>query len=76
MTDLSLRQQRLATFLDRVWSSGDIDAIDEFLADRYTIRHDPGDPWNGQTLDIAGFKERVRLSRAPFPDQRFDVQHW
>lgn len=25
-------------------------------------------------LDIAGFKERVRQSRAPFPDQRFDVQ--
>ena len=36
--------------------------------------HDPGDPWNGKELDLAGYKERVRISRAPFPDQAFDVQ--
>jgi steroid delta-isomerase-like uncharacterized protein len=73
---VSLRQQLLKEFLDRVWSSGEIDQCDRFLADSYTIRHDPGDPWDGRILDLAGFKERVRLSRAPFPDQRFDVQRW
>lgn len=73
---LSKRQQLLKEFLDRVWSAGEIDQCDRFLADRYTIQHDPGDPWDGQTLDPAGFKERVRVSRAPFPDQRFEVQQW
>jgi len=70
------RQKILAEFLDRVWSGDDIEACDRFLADAYTIAHDPGDPWEGRTLDLDGFKQRVRLSRAPFPDQRFDVQAW
>lgn len=68
------RKQVLANFLNDVWSGGKIDACDDYLADVYTIHHDPGDPWEGQRLDVAAFKERVRLSRAPFPDQRFDVQ--
>ena len=70
------RQRKLAEFLDRVWSNGDIDQCDHFLADTYVIRHDPGDPWDGKCLDIDGFKERVRLSRLPFPDQRFNMQMW
>jgi predicted ester cyclase len=45
-----------------------------YLADTYTIHHDPGDPWDGQILDIAGFMNRVRISRAPFPDQQFHVR--
>ncbi len=63
----------LARFFQDVWTEGDVDAIDGYLAPRYTIHHDPGDPWDGQTLDIAGFKERVRQSRAPFPDQCFTI---
>ena len=76
MKPLTARQHILKEFLDRVWSSGEIDQCDRFLADRYTIRHDPGDPWDGQVLDLAGFKTRVRSSRAPFPDQRFDPHAW
>ena len=38
------------------------------------IRHDPGDPWDRRELNRAEYKARVRLSRAPFPDQRFDLQ--
>jgi steroid delta-isomerase-like uncharacterized protein len=76
MTQLTLRQGILREFLDRVWSSGEIDQCDRFLAGSYTIHHDPGDPWDGRVLDLAAFKERVRLSREPFPDQRFDVQAW
>lgn len=72
MTDA--RRRFLTEFLDAVWSRGEIDRSGEFVAADYTILHDPGDPWEGQTLDLSGFKERVRLSRAPFPDQRFDVQ--
>ena len=73
---VSIRQRLLMEFLDRVWSSGEVDQCDRFLADSYAIRHDPGDPWDGRILDLVGFKERVRLSREPFPDQRFDVQRW
>ena len=76
MTQLTTRQNILTEFLERVWSSGEIDQCDRFLAESYTIRHDPGDPWDGLTLDLARFKERVRLSREPFPDQRFELQEW
>ncbi len=67
-------KELLSQFMDEVWSGGDIDACDRFIADEYTVHNDPGDPWHGQTLSLDGFKERVRLSRAPFPDQRFDIQ--
>ncbi|MEM9684877.1 MAG: ester cyclase [Pseudomonadota bacterium] len=66
-------KDRLADFIEAVWSQGDVDAADRFLAQAYTIHHDPGDPWDGQILDMEGFKDRVRRSRAPFPDQRFNI---
>jgi predicted ester cyclase len=61
-------------FLDEVWSGGNIAACASYLAPAYTIHHDPGDPWEGQTLDLASFQSRARASRAPFPDQRFLIQ--
>jgi len=64
----------VADYLHHVWNEGDIDACDRFLKPTYTIHHDPGDPWEGKTLTLAEFKERVRVSRAPFPDQAFDVE--
>ncbi len=67
----------LLAFMDTVWSSSDAEAAaaatDAWLADSYTIHHDPGDPWDGQTLDRAGYKQRLTASRAPFPDQRFTI---
>ena len=68
-----INKQQLANFIEQVWSEGNVDAADDYLAPRYTIHHDPGDPWDGQTLDLAGFKERVIASRVPFPDQRFTI---
>ena len=64
----------LTRFLWEVWNKGDIEAADQYIAARYTIHHDPGDPWDQQELDLAAFKQRVRLSRAPFPDQHFALQ--
>ena len=61
----------LTSFMREVWSDGAVERCDTYLADRYTIHHDPGDPWDGQTLDIDAFKDRVRLSRAPFPISNF-----
>jgi predicted ester cyclase len=67
------RKKLLASFIEEVWSQGRIEACDDFIGETYTIRHDPGDPWDGRTLSRDGFKERVRTSRGPFPDQRFTL---
>ena len=67
------RKKLLASFIEEVWSQGRIAACDDFVGETYIIRHDPGDPWDGQTLSRDGFKERVRTSRGPFPDQRFTL---
>jgi steroid delta-isomerase-like uncharacterized protein len=67
------RQIILSNFMQEVWSNGNVQYCDTCLADTYTIHHDPGDPWDRQTLDIAEFKTRVELSRAPFPDQVFQI---
>jgi predicted ester cyclase len=67
-------KETLTRFLEEVWSQGDVEASERYIAPLYTIHHDPGDPWEGRQLDLPGYKERVRLSRAPFPDQRFFVQ--
>lgn len=71
MTEPEALKARLADFIEQVWNQGLTQAADHFLAERYTIHHDPGDPWDGQSLDRAGFKARLAASRAPCPDQRF-----
>lgn len=48
-------------------------AVEELIAGAYTIHHDPGDAWEGRTLGHDVFVERLKASRAPFPDQRFTV---
>ncbi len=63
----------LRRFIERVWNSGDLTAVDEFLAETYTIHSDPGDRWDGQTLTRDGFRERLTISREPFPDLRFQL---
>jgi steroid delta-isomerase-like uncharacterized protein len=66
-------KETLDNFVQEVWNDGNIEASDNFVAAKYKIHHDPGDPWDGKELDLEGFKERVRLSRAPLPDQCFDI---
>jgi steroid delta-isomerase-like uncharacterized protein len=65
----------LTDFIEEVWNCGHIEASAQYVAPRYKIHHDPGDPWDQQELDLAAFQDRVRKSRAPFPDQRFRIQH-
>jgi steroid delta-isomerase-like uncharacterized protein len=64
----------LKEFIRKVWDEGNDEAASEYVASSYTIHHDPGDPWEGMTLDLEGFKERVRKSRQPVPDQKFTLQ--
>jgi steroid delta-isomerase-like uncharacterized protein len=74
MSNAAANKELLTQFLAEVWNAGNIEASDKYVAPKYTIHHDPGDPWDQQELDLAQYKERVRLSRAPFPDQRFTVR--
>ena len=64
----------LTQFIREVWTEGNIEASEKYIAPRYTIHHDPGDPWDGKELTLEGYKERVRVSRTPFPDQRFEIK--
>ena len=66
--------ETLRDFLETVWNKGDKEAAADYIASSYAIRHDPGDPWDGKVLDVEEFKNRVRISRTPFPDQRFEVE--
>lgn len=68
------RKEILTEFFQEVWNKGNLESMERFLAPKYKIHHDPGDPWSGKELDLEGFRERVRLSRAPFPDQQFAIQ--
>ncbi|WP_417609939.1 ester cyclase [Parasphingorhabdus sp.] len=72
--EISARKQILTDFLQDVWTDGQVEKVDHYLADNYSIHNDPGDPWDGQTLSIAGFKDRLIQSRAMAPDQIFDVE--
>ena len=68
------KKEILTQFTREVWSEGNVEASDKYIAPRYTIHHDPGDPWEGRELDLVGYKERVKTLRAAFPDQHFDIQ--
>jgi len=74
MTTKADNKELLIRFIDEVWNAGNADAADRYVAPKYTIHHDPGDSWDKKVLDLSGYKERVRVSRAPFPDQRFSIQ--
>lgn len=67
-------ERLVRTLFERVWNANDLDAVDDLLAEQYTIHHDPGDPWEGNTLTHAGFKERLTISRSPFPDLNFEIE--
>ena len=80
MAPTSSRKEILSRFLKEVWTDGDVSAAEKYVAAFYTIHHDPGDPWDAKQLDLDGYKERLRVSRAPFPDQDGDAVvvtwHW
>lgn len=56
-----------------VWSQDDLSSLDLLIAERYTIFSDPGDAWEGQTLDRAAYRSRLMHSRMAFPDLVFEV---
>ena len=74
MSDAEANKALLNRFLAEVWNAGNIEAAGRYVAPKYKIHHDPGDPWDKQELDLAQYIDRVKVSRAPFPDQCFTVQ--
>ncbi|MGV6819283.1 MAG: ester cyclase [Parvularcula sp.] len=66
---------RIVRFLDEIWRDEKTDLINHYIAPTYTIHHDPGDPWDGKTLDRDGYIERLLASRAGAPDQAFTTVH-
>lgn len=63
----------LKCFMKEVWNNGDFTNLGDYVARTYEIRHDPGDPWDGKTLDADEFKVRVMYSRNAFPDLHFNL---
>jgi len=76
MSKIETNKALVKRLLDEIWGREDFSHVEEFIAFPYTLFNDPNDPWDGQSLDRDGFVERVRKSRAPFPDQKFTVVHW
>lgn len=64
----------LSNFMDDIWNTGDYSKVEQYVAPEYTVKHDPGDAWDGKTLDHATFIERVRYSRNAFPDLNFAIR--
>ena len=73
MTNSTLKST-LQTFMGTIWNTGDFSQLEQYVSQQYTIKHDPGDAWEGQTLDHATFQQRVMYSRNAFPDLNFDIQ--
>ena len=76
--DALLSKQRnkevVVRLVEEVWSKGNLAMVDELVSPHYLIRHDPGDKWEGKTIDLASFKERVSMSRHILPDQKFYIE--
>jgi steroid delta-isomerase-like uncharacterized protein len=58
---------------DAVWTRGELDAIPRLVAPKYVVHSDPGDAWDGRTLDPSAYRKRVEYSRGAFPDLAFTV---
>jgi len=67
-------KSKLQSFMDIIWNQGDFSQIGDFVSEQYTVKHDPGDAWEGQTLDRETFIKRVMYSRNAFPDLNFAIQ--
>lgn len=74
MSQNEQRKEILRQFLNEVWSDGDARSGGQVcradLHDSSCSRRSVGE----EATRPAGYKERVRTSRASFPNQRFDVQ--
>ncbi len=66
-------EKKLIEDLYKTWSQEDLSSIDSLIAETYTIFSDPGDAWEGQTLNRSTYRTRVLYSRKAFPDLTFEI---
>ncbi|MGH9740226.1 MAG: ester cyclase [Candidatus Acidiferrales bacterium] len=59
--------------LYETWSRDDLTLLDSLIAEKYTIFSDPGDAWEGRTLDRDAYRQRLLYSRKAFPDLVFEI---
>ncbi|MGO3708200.1 MAG: ester cyclase [Mesonia hippocampi] len=64
----------LKEFIEEIWNKKHFYKIEQYIHDKYTIYLDPGDPWEGKTLSLSEFKNRMELgSFKSFPDMKFEI---
>ena len=68
---MSERNKALARSEFEVWSTGELDRLDEMVAPD-VVHHDPYDPNAADGLE--GLKKTIELNRAAFPDMRIEIQ--
>lgn len=59
--------------MDDIWNKKDFDKVEDYVHPEYTIHLDAADPWEGKTLSISEFKERLTYSFKSFPDMNFEI---
>jgi len=59
--------------MDEVWNKQGFDKVEKYVHSQYAIYLDPGDQWEGKTLNHHEFKERLRFSFDSFPDMKFEI---
>lgn len=67
---MSEQNKAAARVVFEVWSSGDLERLDELVASQ-VVHHDPYDPHAAEGL--AGMKRTIELNRAAFPDMQLVV---
>jgi hypothetical protein len=61
----------VTSFIDALFTKGDLGAVDEFLAEEF-VNHDPP---LGVTADREGMRQVGAMFRAAFPDWHSDIGH-
>jgi|TARA_R110000744_G_scaffold219390_3_gene338107 steroid delta-isomerase-like uncharacterized protein len=63
----------LREYIDEIWNKKNFNKIQQYIHPEYTIYLDTNDPWEGKTLSVAEFKERLNFSFNSFPDMNFEI---
>ena len=64
----------VSTLVEQVWNQGNVANLASLVAPAYRIHRDPGDLWEGKTLDLATFEKRLADTRQALPDLRYEVE--
>jgi len=67
------KEKFIHEFINDVWNNKKFVKVKKYIHHDYTVYLDTGDPWEGKTLNHAGFKERLKFSFNSFPDMHFKI---